>query len=321
VVTIPTPWTVKTEIPNLSVKLLDLDYAPEHWPPSGKFETFAAVINKPWEGGTHWRSYYDSDLKAYDAVRGLLRPHDVEWVECHCVAALVLPGYEGGICMVMINGLHICNVELKKGTQQALLERAPQKLTKVVTCNAKIDGGGQMPDGRYRSYGISLDLPKILTHRERLDAQRPAERQQLYRRFRLKVIQDHFRNKFFEIFGDRCFKCDSTDEVLQIDHHIPMVLGGHLVPGNLVALCERCNNKKSDKHPVEFYSAKKLEELQPLLEKQKDIFEFEFDSVRWHEDPDGYLISLGIGAQLVRELFADPDHFYHVGRPASWEQN
>jgi hypothetical protein len=306
---------MKIDLPNLSVTRLDLDYEPEHWPPSGNFLRIA-TISKPWEGGTHWISY-GSDLDAYNDVRRLLVPHDSEWVECHCVAALILPDYDEGACMVMINGLHICNAELKKGTVQALLEKAPAKLTKVVTCGAIIEGGGKMPDGRDRSYGISLDIPKLLTKKEQLAAQRPAERQQLYGRFRLKVIENHYRNRFFELFGNRCFCCGSDDEVLQIDHHIPTVLGGHLVPGNLVALCKHCNNKKRDRAPEEFYRPERLEELQPLLEKQKTIFDFQFNFDWWMEDPDGYLISLGINPQLVRDLFADPDHIYHVRRPGS----
>ena len=64
---------------------------------------------------------------------------------------------------------------------------------------------------------------------------------------------------------------------LCIDHHIPMILGGHLVPGNLVAFCRNCNNKKHEQPPGEFYTREELVKLKPILEKQREIFVFTFD--------------------------------------------
>jgi len=81
-----------------------------------------------------------------------------------------------------------------------------------------------------------------------------------------------------------------------------MILGGHLVPGNLVALCRNCNNKKLDHPPAEFYTADELDKLKPILENQSDIFSFSFDWSYWNRDRKGYLISLGVESQAVDEL-------------------
>lgn len=88
------------------------------------------------------------------------------------------------------------------------------------------------------------------------------------------------------MFDNRCFKCGvkeksqveiSKPPILCIDHHIPMIRGGHLIPGNLVALCRSCNNKKHDLLPEEFYTHEELNRLRPILEKQNEIFNFVFD--------------------------------------------
>jgi len=53
-----------------------------------------------------------------------------------------------------------------------------------------------------------------------------------------------------------------------------MALGGHLVPGNLVALCWNCNNKKLDSPPEQFYTPGELDRLKPILDQQEDVFSF-----------------------------------------------
>ena len=95
-----------------------------------------------------------------------------------------------------------------------------------------------------------------------------------------------------------------------------MILGGHLIPGNLVALCRSCNNKKRDLSPEEFYTPEELDKLKPILEKQGDIFVFTFDFNYWRQDPEGYLISLGIEPNLVHELFHNQEHPDYIGMPS-----
>ena len=92
-----------------------------------------------------------------------------------------------------------------------------------------------------------------------------------------------------------------------------MILGGHLVPGNLVALCRRCNNKKMDKPPEEFYTLEELEKLKPILEKQENIFDFKFNLDFWYNDRKGYLISLGLNPKRVHEILYNENDRDYVG--------
>ncbi len=101
--------------------------------------------------------------------------------------------------------------------------------------------------------------------------------------------------------------------VLCIDHHIPMALGGHLVPGNLVALCRNCNNKKLDLPPEEFYIPDELDWLKPIFDQHEDVFSFTFNWDAWHEDREAYLVSLGVEAGLVQELLTNPEPPDFVG--------
>lgn len=152
--------------------------------------------------------------------------------------------------------------------------------------------------------------------------QRTKEKRELFKHFRIPAIADIYKNKFFALFGHRCFKCGIKEKpyseigkppILCMDHHVPMILGGHLIPGNLVALCRNCNNKKRDLRPEEFYSAKELEDLQPILERQRDIFVFTFDWNYWNQDREGYLLSLGIEPNLVHELLYNHEHPDYIG--------
>jgi 5-methylcytosine-specific restriction endonuclease McrA len=154
--------------------------------------------------------------------------------------------------------------------------------------------------------------------------QRGKEKRELFKRFRLRAIEDIYKNKFFALFDHRCFKCgvkerpqiDIGPPVLCIDHHIPMILGGHLVPGNLVALCRNCNNRKHDLPPEDFYTPEELNKLKPLLEKQGDIFIFAFDWNYWNNDREGYLLSLGVEPNLVHELLYNHEYPDYVGIPS-----
>jgi len=68
-------------------------------------------------------------------------------------------------------------------------------------------------------------------------------------------------------FSHRCFKCRCSYQKgnpLQIDHHYPLSKGFTLSISNAVVLCKRCNQKKSNLLPQEFYTS---EELQILKEQ------------------------------------------------------
>lgn len=162
------------------------------------------------------------------------------------------------------------------------------------------------------------------SNQEQYKEQRGKEKRELFKRFKIRAIEDVYKKKFFNLFDNRCFKCGTKEKpyveigppVLCIDHHIPLIHGGHLVPGNLVSLCHRCNNKKHDRRPEEFYSAEELNKLKPILEKQNEIFEFNFDLDRWENDREGYLLSIGVEKQLVHELLYNQDHRDYVGLPS-----
>lgn len=152
--------------------------------------------------------------------------------------------------------------------------------------------------------------------------QRGKEKYELFKRYRYRVIENVYRKKFFELFDHRCFKCGVKEKpcpeigqppILCIDHHVPMALGGHLVPGNLVALCRSCNNKKLDLPPGEFYTLTELEKLQRILDSQEKVLSFSFDWDLWEYDRQNYLISLGVDACLVQELLFNPEHPEYIG--------
>lgn len=159
--------------------------------------------------------------------------------------------------------------------------------------------------------------------------QRRKEKRKLFERFKLRAIEDIYKNKFFALFEYRCFKCGTQERprkeigkppILCIDHHIPMALGGHLVPGNLVSLCRRCNNKKVDLPPEKFYTAEELDKLEPILKQEAEIFSFEFDWDAWSDDRERYLVSLGVEPGLVHELLFNPDHPDYVGLPTDTDK-
>jgi len=156
--------------------------------------------------------------------------------------------------------------------------------------------------------------------------QRRKEKYELYKRYRLRVIEDLYKDKLFALFDRRCFKCGTPETasklasgppVLCIDHHIPMALGGHLQPGNLVALCRHCNEAKLDLPPEQFYSPLELERLRPLLVQQESLLAFTFDWDSWNADRGSYLLSLGIEPSLVHELLTNPDHPAFLGGATS----
>lgn len=157
----------------------------------------------------------------------------------------------------------------------------------------------------------SKSIESTYRSRELYPGQRKKEKYALFKCFYHPIIIDFYRKKFFELFNNQCYKCGQTGQ-LDIDHHLPMALGGTLVPGNLVALCKHCNNIKRDSHPTDFYTEEELMKLQPLLDAQENLFDFKFDWKKWNSDSKGYYIYLGISPSLVEEVFTNPDHPYYV---------
>jgi len=154
--------------------------------------------------------------------------------------------------------------------------------------------------------------------------QRGKEKRRLFAHFQFRVIQDVYRARFFKLFNDKCFKCGRPEKpvpefdkppVLCIDHHVPMALGGHLVPGNLVALCRECNHRKLDRPPEAFYTVEELNRLQPFLDAQPKLFDFRFDGERWMTDRARYLLDIGVPDHIVEAVTNDPDHPHFVGKP------
>lgn len=154
-------------------------------------------------------------------------------------------------------------------------------------------------------------LEPIPVGSEAVKRQRNKEKRELFKPFRLSLVEEHAKMRFFDFFMNVCCKCGSPGQLV-MDHHVPIALGGHMVPGNLVALCERCNNRKSDNPPEAFYTKAELERLRGFLDNQRALFEFSFDLEAWVEDREGYLISLGINVGLVREALNNPDHRFHI---------
>ena len=145
------------------------------------------------------------------------------------------------------------------------------------------------------------------------------------KKYQMRVIENHYRNKLFALFEFRCFKCSRPGTLrtdyewmghvpfwrgLDRDHHVPINLGGRLVPGNIGVLCKSCNSKKHEADPKDFYTAPELTRLQRYLDKQVDILSFTFDRDAWREDPSAYLISLGIDEQLVTKVLNNENHRY-----------
>lgn len=141
--------------------------------------------------------------------------------------------------------------------------------------------------------------------------QRTKERAYLIKHFRFKIIYLHYKAKFFATFDDQCFKCGSTEN-LNLDHHIPIMLGGHLIPGNLAVLCKLCNSLKHDKPPEDFYTEAELERLKPLIAMQNELFEFEFNWKQWNKNHQDYLVSIGIASDLANEVLTNSNHRYYI---------
>lgn len=303
-------------LPNDTVSRLDLGYTPFHWHSSSEFHAHGGFwIAEPWAGDRHksvgHNKRYLEARAPYDRLQQLLIPNSEKWIEAKCVAALI-PDKVGLKFSLQVNGTTL-STGLPESQRLHKLMRQRKMRFLVTTCQARIVGGGIMPDGRKRGYGIEFDIP-ALWEVDAIKRQRNKEKSQLFGTFVFSVIADHAKTKLFQLFENRCFKCGSKHS-LEIDHHIPIVLGGHLVPSNLVALCSRCNNQKRDLPPSAFYSNEELTRLQPLLENQESIFSFNFNRDFWEKDREGYLLSLGIDASIVSEVLTNPSHRFYIPPP------
>ena len=78
----------------------------------------------------------------------------------------------------------------------------------------------------------------------------------------------------FEKFNYKCFNCGSKKN-LTIDHHYPLEKGYRLKISeeifNAVLLCEKCNRKKSNKMPENFYNKNQIQILSEKYGITKDI--------------------------------------------------
>ena len=86
---------------------------------------------------------------------------------------------------------------------------------------------------------------------------RDEHRCQAYRQFNSKRGRGRVEREawvaIIEAFGGVCAYCGS-DEPLEVDHFVPISLGGDQSLDNFIPACRSCNAIKSNKHPREFLS-------------------------------------------------------------------
>ena len=83
------------------------------------------------------------------------------------------------------------------------------------------------------------------------------------RELKVKVNENYTKQDIeytFNLFNNKCFNCSSTEN-LSIDHHMPLSKGYGLTRSNAVVLCRKCNSKKGNKLPSEYYSNDQINEL------------------------------------------------------------
>lgn len=152
------------------------------------------------------------------------------------------------------------------------------------------------------------------------------------KKYCLRVIENHFRNKLFTLFDYRCFKCSKPGVLrtdfkwmervpfwrgLERDHHVPISLGGRLTPGNIGVLCTSCNSRKKEKSPQSFYTAAELGRVQRYLDKEEQVLQFKFHWEAWRQDSAAYLVGLGIDRELVSVVLTNENHRYYVPPPST----
>jgi len=138
------------------------------------------------------------------------------------------------------------------------------------------------------------------------------ERRKLFACFKLEVIAQVKRRQLLEMFDNRCFRCDTAQD-LNFDHHWPIEKGGRLIPGNVMILCGPCNNLKRARLPEDFYSPAELTRAHALLLRQLDLFDFKFDWTGWTNHPKEYLVAVGATSEEAEAALSAPGHPLYAG--------
>ena len=147
---------LRFHLPSDTVALLALSYEPYHWPALGKYAFQGGFsVQEPWEGHKD-KPWYKAERAPYERLQALLAPHQDQWVEAECIAAF-LPDSDGRVFSVVVNGVVLTPSMFESAglRRRMLLQNLPILVT---TCGARIVGGGVLPHGKKRGYGIFLDL-------------------------------------------------------------------------------------------------------------------------------------------------------------------
>jgi 5-methylcytosine-specific restriction endonuclease McrA len=60
-----------------------------------------------------------------------------------------------------------------------------------------------------------------------------------------------FRTTVFNFYGNRCLRCETTEN-LTIDHVVPLIHGGRHAVRNMQVLCHSCNSWKEARHSTDY---------------------------------------------------------------------
>lgn len=155
--------------------------------------------------------------------------------------------------------------------------------------------------------------------------ERLKQKWELWNRFRLKVFEINAKKKLLKLFDNRCAKCKILIHEVQlnyyvrnpfpklaIDHHVPFEKGGKLQSGNLVVLCRKCNGNKGLKFPETFYTTDEIDKIESILEKQHNIFDFQFEWKKFTEDRNGYMREFGISEEDIKHTNFNTDHPFYI---------
>jgi hypothetical protein len=84
-------------------------------------------------------------------------------------------------------------------------------------------------------------------------------------------LRGRAKDAILERDGGKCLLCGAADD-LTLQHVLPYSLGGESHSGNLVALCEPCNQKLRDEYHIELYELAGIQHgIEPALLKQSNL--------------------------------------------------